>query len=134
MADSLESGVIKQVQEVLGLYGVVLTPEALKPDAAGKSDYSEVLSKTQDKIDELREQADAIAQKMGMTKEQLEAYSNDPKNFTPEQWELLQKVRQECDAFKQKTVETFKKAGQELVFETKEEKTKTSKRKNWIPS
>ncbi len=35
---------------------------------------------------------------MGMTKETLESYASDPKNFTPESWEFLESFKKEVAA------------------------------------
>lgn len=44
---------------------------------------------------EMTKASKRIAEKAGMTEEQLSAFSENPSNFTKEQWALLQKSREE---------------------------------------
>lgn len=106
-----ENHLIKQMKEIFQLYGVVLTPH---PPKEGPVDFVEVMTKTQEKIEELNQQAEEVTKKMGMSAEELEAYSKNPKNFTPEQWELLERVRQECELFKTRTIESLNQAAADV--------------------
>lgn len=120
---------IEQVQEVLGAYGVQLdphAPELTKPPV----NYGEVLQATQGKINELNQQADALVAAMGMTREQLEEYAKNPNNFSKEQWDSLQKVKQECDNFKEATMNSLRQASQAAVDELKQQKKDFEKNLN----
>jgi len=89
------------------------------------------------KIDE---ETQRVCKKTGMTPEQLAAYSNDPKNFSKEQWQAIKGAKEKLD----EGVSDVKKA----VGDKREgappkkppgddegpPKKKHKKPKNWIPS
>lgn len=132
MSDS-EAEVKKALQDILSLYDIKLEETEEKPE---EGDYSEIISKTQQKLDELNEKAALIFERTGMTEEQLEAYSANPNNFTPEQWEALQRVKDACEKYTQEaqarmgTMQFEKKAEQR---ERKKETHRFAKKKHWIP-
>lgn len=124
----------KALDEILDMYNIKLENEQKNKDVTG--DYSEIIQQTQDKLDDLNEQAEAIFKKTGMTREQLESYANNPNNFTKDQWAALQKVRDACEKYKK---ESFARAGLEIEESKKKAKAaqkqtkKFGKKKNWIP-
>lgn len=131
------NALMDQMQEILDLYGIQI--EKGKANEVGEDDLVEVLSKTQDKIEDLNKQADQIAAGMGMSRDDLEAFANNPDNFSQEQWEVLQRVRQECDSFRDRTVKSLEQAGAEARGEPapeagkkKKQKKKFGKKKKWL--
>ncbi|MFZ0564851.1 MAG: hypothetical protein WAM28_01495 [Chlamydiales bacterium] len=121
------------LQGVLDLYDIKVDHIE---DENGNIDHDELIEKTQDRIDELNEKSEEIFKRIGMDKEQLEVYVSDPSNFTKEQWEALEKVKEAC--------ENYKKEAKALLEETQFEKKtpperrkkiprREGKRKYWIP-
>ena len=94
---------VEELQEALGevlkIYNIKLDESS--KEGAKSTDFSEIINKTQSQIDDLSERAEAIYERTGMTREQLEVYAANPNNFTKEQWDALQKVRIACDRYKQ---------------------------------
>jgi len=137
MSDS-EEEIREALKDVLALYDIELEEETESEEEAKEQrygDYSEIISKTQERLDDLNEKAEMIFKRTGMTREELEAYASNPNNFTKEQWEALQKVKEACDKYKR---EARARIGEE-AFEEKVEKNKKkqpgrfAKKKHWIP-
>ena len=132
MASKGEEGIRKALDEVLKLYDVTLEHEE---EEATVEDYSEIISKSQARLDDLNEKAEEIFKRTGMSRDQLEAYSENPNNFTQEQWEALQKVKEACDE--------YTREARSKITDPEFEKTKTVKRqkqthrfakkKHWLP-
>ncbi|WP_420422059.1 hypothetical protein [Simkania sp.] len=93
----------------------------------------------------IEEETKKICEKTGMTEEQLAQFSNDPKNFSPGQWEAIESAKKKLD----KGVGDIKKAAAEksggASKAEKSQKTaggategkpkkKRKKPKNWIQS
>ncbi len=137
MAEDLEQEMRKSLEDLLRLYNIELDPEATKPEIeTGEVDYAEVILKTQKKIDELNQQAEKIYQDTGMSKEEIEAYSLNPNNFTKEQWDILENVRRECNAFKEKAYAMMPKEdlaamNKQAEFAVKKKK-RVGKKKDWL--
>jgi len=137
MAGSDEE-VRQALEEVLGMYDIKLEMEPTSEEDAKEErfgDYSEIINKTQERLDDLNEKAEAIYKRTGMTREQLEAYAANPNNFSKEQWEALQKVKEACEKYKR---EARSRIGEEQ-FDQKVEKQRKkqphrfAKKKHWIP-
>lgn len=130
-----EEEVREALEEVLAMYDIKLE---LGPDeereAEEYGDYAEIISKTQERLDELNEQAEEIYQRTGMNQEQLEAYAANPNNFSKEQWEALQKVREACEKYK-RNAQTY--IGEEQFTSSVQKRKKKqpkrfAKKKHWI--
>lgn len=94
----------------------------------------------------IEEETKKICEKTGMTEQQLAQFSNDPKNFSPGQWEAIESAKKKLD----KGVGDIKKAAatgasrsapveEESQNASEEEqegklKKKRKKPKNWIQS
>lgn len=91
----------------------------------------------------LHEISKETAEASGMTEEELSAYAENPNNFTPEQWQMVQNTRKELYDSARKFSSTLEKEKRNIQ-ERKEEKevkkrpirspTRRSKRKNWLQS
>ncbi|MCC5832168.1 MAG: hypothetical protein JJU12_03900 [Chlamydiales bacterium] len=133
-----EEEVRKALEDVLTMYDIKLEEEPESEEDAKQErfgDYSEIINKTQKRLDELNEKAEEIYQRTGMNREQLEAYASNPNNFSKEQWEALQKVKDACEKYKR---EARARIGEEQ-FEKRAEKPRKkqpgrfAKKKHWIP-
>jgi hypothetical protein len=137
MADG-EEEIRKALEDVLAMYDIKLEEQPVSEEDAKEArfgDYSEIISKTQQRLDELNEKAEEIYKRTGMTREQLESYASNPNNFTKEQWDALQKVKAACDKYKREArarigEEQFEKKGEKP---RKKEPGRFAKKKHWIP-
>jgi ABC-type transporter Mla subunit MlaD len=127
-----EASLKKALEEVLKQFNIQLEPVRGSDDLSKQNDYSEIISKTQEKLDELNEKAEDVLKRTGMTREQLDAYANNPNNFTKEQWEALQGLRENVEQFKRQT-QGIEKTESELPRKEKKQKHRFGKKKNWIP-
>lgn len=103
-------------------------------------EINKTIEQIQTDLDEYDKKTAAICKKTDMTKEQLEKYVNDPKNFSVEEWKVLQEVRGEIEEFRQNIWSVLNKDADEIdeKIKKKHEKKKKSrivgmKKKNWIP-
>lgn len=125
-------------EEVLRQFNVTLEP--IEEEESDKKidrygDYSEIISKTQHKLDELNEKGEELLKRTGMTREDLEIYATNPANFTPEQWEALQNLRSSTEEFKRQTYALVGKEKEVKTIERKQKKQqhRFGKKKHWIP-
>jgi len=81
------------LEGVLKLYDIELEEES-DTEEEGYADYSEIINKTQERLDYLSEKAEAIYTRTGMSEDELEAYAANQSNFSKEEWEALQKVKE----------------------------------------
>jgi len=138
MVNEAEKELISALRQIMEMYDIQLDEDILIQDEAFGEivDYSEVISKTQSKIDELTQKAEEIYKKTGMSREELLQYSSNPNNFTKAEWESLEQVRQACDAMKQRTVHLLEKPQKELLrhkpLKGEKQAKKFNKRKNWL--
>lgn len=134
---SEEEPLKKAVKELLIQFDVTVEEMGPLEEEAKKQaeEYTPLIQSTQSTIDELNEKAEEFLQKSGMTREELEAYAHNPNNFTKEQWEALQKVREITDYYRR---QIRVKLGDEVV-KTAEKRTEKkqahrfAKKKHWIP-
>ncbi len=129
--DNLQSA----LKEFLGLFDIKLeVPEEERSEAAVKGNYPELVKATQDKLDEFNIKAEEILQDTGMTREELDAYSSNQDNFSPEQWEALKKLREATEELKRRT---YKVVGDENLKKSIEkskgkQQHRFGKKKDWI--
>jgi hypothetical protein len=139
---SEKENLVKEIKEVMALYGIPVDDEEGQ-SAAPKTpeEYLKLLEKTQDKLDSLNQKAELIASNLGMTREQMNEFANNPKNFTPQQWETLQRIKKESLDFQETTIQKLQQAQEAmLASEPKAEggpkkeaqKKKGGKKKNWL--
>lgn len=93
--------------------------------------WRDELEKLQHHFNEMREKANQIPAKYNMTKEEFEAYLQNPSNFSPEEWRLITEARQEAqnkfwEIETTLTANTFKKT------ESIKNKMKIQSKKSWI--
>lgn len=135
---SSEREIREALEEVLNLYNVKLDEPTQAPskEASAEEDFSEIISKTQERLDDLNEKAEEIFQKTGMSREEMEVYAANPNNFSREQWEALQKVKEACEKYKREARskipdEKFEEKAQTL--KRKKQPARFAKKKQWIP-
>lgn len=110
-----------------------------------KEEKQEAVKKVMMLKKKIEDETKRVCEKTGMTPEQLAAYSNNPKNFSPEQWESIQGAKKKLDEgvgdIKKMVQEKKKGKGAPPADKKKgddEEGGPPKKRKkppkNWIPS
>jgi len=133
MASTSEEDIRLALEEVLKLYDIKLE---LPVQENAPNDYSEIISKTQTRLDDLNEKAEEIFNRTGMSREQLDAYAANPNNFTKEQWESLQKVKEACEKYKQEARGKIQDPQFEQKAQTiqrQKQPQRFAKKKHWIP-
>ena len=137
MATRSEEEIRTALGEVLKLYDIELEEElAQNEEKESPIDYSEIIGKTQAKLDELNEKGEEIFKRTGMTREQLDAYAANPNNFSKEQWEALQKVKEACEKYKREARSRIGDPQFEQKVEAQQRQKQPhrfAKKKNWIP-
>lgn len=85
----------------------------------------------------LKEKIGDLIEKHGFTPRSVKGYLNNPKNFTPDQWNLIQKQRVEIEKMVGIALDPVLRKEQkkaEAKVRDKERKGKTlGSRKNWMP-
>ena len=124
------------LEGVLKLYDIELEEEADSEEEEGYADYSEIINKTQERLDYLSEKAETIYMRTGMSEEELEAYAANQSNFSKDEWEALQKVKEACEKYKK---EARTRIGEEHLEKQpkkarKKQTHRFAKKKHWIPS
>ncbi|MCY3974092.1 MAG: hypothetical protein OXF02_00895 [Simkaniaceae bacterium] len=98
----------------------------------------------------IEEETKQICAKTGMTEEQLAQFSNDPNNFSPDQWETIRSAKEKLESGVDELKKTVRDAGvvplhgprevkrERPAKEKAEGDVKKKKRrkqpKNWLPS
>lgn len=134
-----EDEIREALEGVLKLYDIKLDDlqnEGAESTKEREEDYSEIIGKTQARLDDLNEKAEEIYKRTGMSREQMEAYSSNPNNFTPEQWEALKKVKDACEKYKREARNRIADPQFEQKVEQQQRKKQPhrfAKKKHWIP-
>lgn len=79
-------------------------------------DPEQLLKDLQSTLDDLRSEADRLSETTGMSRDELQAYSSNPNNFTQEEWQLLSQIRGELDKYRQQA-RRLSEAGPDTIFE-----------------
>ncbi len=106
------------------------------------ADINGLVKKMEHTLADLNHKAEELYQATGMTKEQLKAFSEDPNNFSPEEWRAIEEIRSEMEKFEERAEEIMNESHTSLLetspskeaAPTKKTKTPTQKRvskKNW---
>ena len=138
MVNESEKELVSALKQIMNMYDIDLDGEILSKDEEGDEivDYSEVISKTQEKIDQLTQKAEEIYKRTGMSREELLQYAGNPNNFTKTEWESLEQVRDACDSMKQQTTHLLEKPQKEMLrhkpIKGKKQMKRFTKKKNWL--
>lgn len=138
MSESSNDKMRQAFEEVLKQFDITLDMSLANEDEEKierYGNYSDIVSKTQEKLDEMHEKGEEMLAKTGMTRDQLDTFASNPNNFNPEQWEALQKLKQATEDFKRQVRSI---GGESTVAKSVERKPKKQqhrfgKKKDWIP-
>ncbi len=79
---------------------------------------------------QLEKQADDAMQALKISKDELNAYASDKKNFSEEEWAALSKAREELSSYREHIDET--RSVEELKEENEKPKKKRAKSAKWL--
>ena len=102
MAKLTNEELVVLIEETLSLYGITLTEDE-KIEAAKVGDFSGIIAKTQEHIDSLKGKAQADLEQSNMSPEEFADFANNPKNFSRDEWEMLERVRNTTEQIKTHT-------------------------------
>lgn len=80
------------------------------------SDVDALTRQMEQTLKELNQKAEEIYKATGMTREELRAFSEDPANFSEEEWKLLGQIRDQVHSLQERADEIVVK-GMEEAFE-----------------
>lgn len=122
--------------EVLGILNAEKPSDAelegIEPEA--------LLESLETTLADLKEESEKLVSQSGMTADELAAYSQNPDNFTPEEWQLLTQIREQLDGYRRQAKE-FADKGPEMFLPEGEQaeaappakkKKKGGKKKGWM--
>jgi len=110
---------------------------------AGKEEREEMIHMMTSLHAKLQEVAKKSAEASGMSEDELNAYAEDPSNFTPEQWRLVQSTRRQLYDSARKFSSTMEEQGRKGGAEGEQpvpkrkgikSKMRRSKRSDWTKS
>jgi sugar-specific transcriptional regulator TrmB len=101
MINESERAMIHAMKDVLNKFGIKLNQDIIQRKGGEEiSDYSEVIAKTQERIDTLNKEAEDLFNETGMTQNEILEFGDNPKNFTDDEWQAISKVKEACDQYK----------------------------------
>ena len=101
---------------------------------APPSERKEMARMMQQLYAKLQEVYKIIAQRAGMTEEDLYTYSENPSNFSPDQWRLIQDTKQELFESTRQLHSKVEGKGATAPKQEKKPKTPKAKRGHWMKS
>lgn len=111
---------------------------------AGKDEREEMIHMMTSLHSKLQEVAKESAEASGMSEDELNEYAEDPSNFTPEQWQMVQSSRRKLYDSARKFSSTMEEKGRGADAQgtdqpapkkkTVKSKTRRSKRSDWTKS
>lgn len=66
-----------------------------------------ILHRTQEIIDKLNKKANAICEKLGKSREELESYVQNPANFRAEEWKAIEDMQNQVEQFRKALMKTL---------------------------
>lgn len=98
-----------------------------QPKPGEELDYEQAIKQVEGALDTLNKELDEVCEQTGMSMEELEAYTSDPKNFSKEEWDSIQKIQAELAGMQA----PVSQEAVDAITGTKKPKKK-SKRKGWV--
>lgn len=103
----------------------------------GDQDIQEMFDKMIEMRQELDKKTDELKDAIALTKQDINAFFSNSKNFTPEQWSIIQQNRTELEQKAFMIVGKDPNKVRQKQLESKETKARKGKtlgsRRNWIP-
>ena len=117
MADQSKNPSSQKVPQLTDMLEDVLTTlkqshtPSTKAVKAANIDTDEFLEQMEESLEELSQTAEALRQQTGMTKEQLQAFAEDEKNFSKSEWELLSQIKSELARYEEEARAVMEQPG-----------------------
>lgn len=98
-----------------------------------KENMTEVMAEVQEEIKEIKARSEAIfdATEVSMSPDELEAYLQNPSNFSKDDWELLESIKSETDQCKKEIIKSNEKDAVEDLIGRSKKKKGLKKKKQW---
>ncbi|MDR3625091.1 MAG: hypothetical protein P4L16_08155 [Chlamydiales bacterium] len=131
--------VIKLIEDVKKTISSSLSTSSGKEDAAADITVEQMegmLEHVQGVIDQLNQKANAVAEKVGMTREEMAHFVEDPQNFGTDEWKMIENMQKQIDSFHKTLVQTMLSQENELLVKKERDDQKKNKhftKRNWIP-
>lgn len=113
------------------------TSESQSPEYFSEADVEQMLARMGEMQRDLSQKTDDLKTAISSSKEEVVVFFSNPKNFTPEQWNVIQHNRTELEKQAWAIVGKDPRKVQEKKLETKSEKARLGKslgsRHGWIP-
>ncbi len=141
MAKEDPTEILQSLDKIFSKFEVGNLEEAAKSGGpVTVNNLDQVVAEMKENIDRLQKKAEDLQKRTGMSKEELEAYVENPDNFSKEEWEVILRIRGALDSFK-KQMWSLMKAGPEVArgkptapTDSSNKKPGRPKRQHWIPS
>lgn len=119
-------------ETTLRIFEVPYDPETKQPVARdeplSKEEHDRILERVQARISRLRSRTQQIQNELNMSHDDMISFLENPNNFTPEQWEILQEMKKQIDAFRSQVVMSLG-GGKKKVSAKDRQKAKGFKKK-----
>lgn len=92
-----------------------------------------MLGRTQEIMDKLNTQANEIAEKMGISREDFKKYMDNPSLFGKEEAGVMQQIQEQVDSFQSAVSKTLSTMEQPVPSTDEPKKYKSVPRGNWMP-
>jgi len=110
----------------------------LKGTPEEKKEMIRMMTELQSKLQDIYK---SVAEKSGMSEEELYVYSENPSNFSPEQWKLMQETKNKLFEATRQLYQKIEGKEKTEALKNKQDKTKTpskkppgSKKSGWLKS
>lgn len=70
-------------------------------------EHDRILDRVQVRIKRLRAKTQTIQDELNMSHDSMISFLENPNNFTPDQWEILQEMRAQIDSFRSQVVDSL---------------------------
>ncbi len=99
-----------------------------------KDEQERILERVNKRIKSLQKTTDSIRTELNMSQDEVKHFLENPDNFTPEQWEILQTMRSQLQSYRQQVLETLgiTGSGKVPVAKKKPSVKKKFKRSKWL--
>jgi beta-phosphoglucomutase-like phosphatase (HAD superfamily) len=146
MINDSERSMVEAMEEVLKKFGIKLSQNIIqRKDGEEYSDYSEVISKAQERIDKINRDAEQLFSETGMSQQEIMDYGNNPNNFSDQEWQAISKVKEACEQYKREVAESMAIIEETVLEEPRKQqrpkessgkkvRKKGARKKDWLSS
>lgn len=138
MLNKNEQQIIDSIKQILNLYKIDINTVLSNTNSSEEEiNFSLLIEKTQERIEELNKKTQDILSKTGLSEKEMELYASNPDNFSNEEWTALQQIKKSCDNYQKETEDLLKSIDKTSKKTSSlpplKPHKKKNKKKNWIP-